>query len=45
MNHFPNSVQIGRKDWMWKNVVRLRRAFPKDFDFCPRTYILPEDFR
>jgi len=45
MNHFPNSVQIGRKDWMWKNVVRLRRCFPKDFDFCPRTYILPEDFR
>ena len=25
INHFPNSHQIGRKDYMWKNIVRLKR--------------------
>jgi len=30
---------------MYKNVVRLKRIHGYDFNFCPRTYILPEDHR
>ena len=25
INHFPQSFQIGRKDLMWKNLVRMKR--------------------
>jgi len=30
---------------MYKNIVRLKRIFNKEFDFCPKTYILPDDYR
>jgi hypothetical protein len=29
---------------MWKNIVRLKRHF-KEYDFCPKTFIFPEDYR
>jgi hypothetical protein len=45
MNHFPQSQQIGRKDLMWKNIVRLKRQFPDHYNFCPKTYLFPDDFR
>ena len=25
INHFPQSFYIGRKDLMWKNIVRMKR--------------------
>jgi tubulin polyglutamylase TTLL4 len=44
VNHFPASKQLGRKDNLWKNVNGMRRKFPKEFEICPKTYLLPEDF-
>lgn len=35
---------MGRKDWMYRNYIHFRRRFPKDFDYCPITYILPADY-
>ena len=35
INHFPGTMQIGRKDNMWRNVSRLRRIHNADFDICP----------
>ena len=29
---------------MWKNVQRMRKL-NAEFNFCPRTYVFPEDFR
>jgi hypothetical protein len=23
----------------------MKKAFPKDFDICPQTYLLPEDYK
>lgn len=44
MNHFPGSFQIGRKDHLWRNLLRLMTKFgKKEFGFMPRTYILPQD--
>ena len=43
-NHYPGSWQLGRKDNLWRNVSRMRRAFGEEFAFCPPTYLLPEDF-
>jgi tubulin polyglutamylase TTLL4 len=28
---------------MWKNIYKMKKMFPKDFDICPQTYLLPED--
>ena len=43
INHFPSTMQLGRKDNMWRNVFRLKRKFGKDYEICPKTYIFPED--
>lgn len=44
LNHFPQSFQVGRKDMMWKNIARMRRVFP-EYNFCPKTYIFPNEYR
>ena len=43
INHFPSTMQIGRKDNLWRNVFRLKRKFGKDYEIWPKTYIFPED--
>lgn len=44
-NHFPGSSCLGRKDSMWKNIEKFQISYPNLYNFCPITYILPEDFR
>lgn len=44
MNHFPGCWQLGRKDWMWKNLNKQRRAHAEAYNFVPNTYIFPADF-
>jgi len=43
--HFPGCWSLGRKDNLWKNFSRMKRSFGKDYDFCPQTYLLPDDYR
>jgi len=43
-NHFPGTWQLGRKDLLWKNVGRMRRRWPQQFDIMPPGYILPDDY-
>ena len=45
INHFAGSWAIGRKDYMWRNVQRMRRLHGKAFDIAPATYIFPEDYK
>ncbi len=44
VNHFPGSVQLGRKDMLWKNMFRLKQKFGRDYDITPMTYLFPEDY-
>lgn len=44
MNHFPGCWQLGRKDCMYKNLNKQRRAHPEAYNFVPTTYIFPFDF-
>lgn len=44
INHFPASKQLGRKDNLWKNVNVMRRKHGQDYEICPKTYVLPEDY-
>lgn len=44
INHFPGTFQIGRKDCLWINLSRMMlKHEAKEFDFVPRTYVLPRD--
>ncbi|XP_043514349.1 tubulin polyglutamylase TTLL4-like isoform X1 [Frieseomelitta varia] len=44
INHFPGTFQIGRKDCLWLNLNRMMLKHEvKEFDFIPRTYVLPRD--
>ncbi|KAL3896882.1 MAG: hypothetical protein SGCHY_003791 [Lobulomycetales sp.] len=36
--------EICRKDYLARNLGRLGRLFPKDYNFFPKTWILPSDF-
>ncbi|OMJ74452.1 hypothetical protein SteCoe_26635 [Stentor coeruleus] len=44
LNHFPGIWQLGRKDNLWRNILKMRRKHGKAYDFCPYTFLLPEDF-
>jgi tubulin polyglutamylase TTLL6/13 len=36
--------EICRKDYLARNLSRLSRLFPRDYNFFPKTWILPNDF-
>jgi len=44
VNHFPGCWEIGRKDGLWRNLSKLKRQFPQDYNFVPTTYLLSTDF-
>ena len=43
VNCFPGINCMTRKDGLSKNLMELRKSFPKHYDFFPETFILPED--
>uniref|UniRef100_A0A3B4UQW3 Tubulin tyrosine ligase-like family, member 4 n=1 Tax=Seriola dumerili TaxID=41447 RepID=A0A3B4UQW3_SERDU len=46
LNHFPGTFQIGRKDRLWRNLSKMQARFGKqEFNFFPRTFILPQDIK
>ncbi|NXC81084.1 TTLL4 polyglutamylase, partial [Cercotrichas coryphoeus] len=46
LNHFPGSFQIGRKDRLWRNLVKMQaRCGKKEFNFFPQSFILPQDIK
>ena len=44
INHFPNSVNLGRKDMFWENVFRMKLKYPRQFDITPHSWILPKQY-
>lgn len=44
-NHFPGCWHLGRKDNLWRNLSRMKRSFPNDYNFVPNTYLLSSDFQ
>lgn len=45
-NHLPGTFQLGRKDRLWRNLSRFMCKYgKKEFNFVPRTYVLPQDLR
>jgi tubulin polyglutamylase TTLL6/13 len=41
MNHYPGMVALSHKNNLSKNLKRMQRYFEKEYDFFPKTWILP----
>ena len=42
-NHFPIAWQLGRKDNLYINYLKMKKKFPNEYDFMPEVYLLPKD--
>ncbi|KAF4318276.1 hypothetical protein BBO99_00005576 [Phytophthora kernoviae] len=43
VNHFPGMSNLACKSKLARNLERMKKLFPSEFDFVPRTWILPFD--
>ncbi|TDG97738.1 hypothetical protein EPR50_G00211180 [Perca flavescens] len=44
INHFPGMIEICRKDLLARNMNRMLKLFPKDYNIFPKTWCLPADY-
>ena len=44
-NHFPGMYALARKNLLAKNLAAMQKYFPKDFNFFPKTWLLPGDIK
>ena len=40
INHFPGMSEICRKDMLARNMNRLYKAFPKEYNIFPKSWVL-----
>lgn len=43
INHFPGMSELCRKDLLARNLNRMLKLFPKDYNIFPRSWCLPAD--
>ncbi|XP_055848310.1 tubulin polyglutamylase TTLL13 isoform X2 [Episyrphus balteatus] len=43
INHFPGMIEICRKDLLSRNLNRMLKLYPYDYDIFPKTWIFPAD--
>ncbi|KAL4432924.1 hypothetical protein ABPG74_014438 [Tetrahymena malaccensis] len=41
VNHFPGSQQLGKKNLLGQNLLKMRNIFPQNYNFYPITWVLP----
>ncbi|UJR38470.1 hypothetical protein I4U23_031138 [Adineta vaga] len=44
INHFPTMSEISRKDLLAKNFDKLSRVLPDEYNYTPRTWVLPNEY-
>ncbi|KAJ9513170.1 hypothetical protein QJQ45_029340 [Haematococcus lacustris] len=44
VNHFPGTWELGRKDYLYRNVAALKRVKGDALNIVPRFFILPRDY-
>ena len=43
VNHYPGMMALGHKNNLARNLKRMSKFFEKEYDFSPKTWILPQD--
>lgn len=43
INHFPGMYSISRKNYLAMNLGKLKKKFPNDYNFFPRSWLYPCD--
>ena len=43
INHFPGMYSISRKNYLAMNLTKLKKRFPEDYNFFPRSWLYPCD--
>lgn len=44
INHFPGMGEVTRKDALARNYLKMQKVLPEEYNFMPRTWILPADY-
>ena len=44
INHFPGMSEICRKDTLARNMNRMMKLFPKEYNICPKSWCLPAEW-
>ena len=44
INHFPGSYLLCKKNFLASHLLKLQQMLPEDYDFFPKTWILPFNF-
>lgn len=44
INHFPGMFEICRKDLLARNLNRMLKLFPTEFQIFPKTWVFPAEF-
>ncbi|KAM6235129.1 tubulin polyglutamylase TTLL13-like [Porphyrio hochstetteri] len=44
INHFPGMMEICHKDLLARNLKRMLKLFPEEYNIFPRTWCLPADY-
>lgn len=43
INHFPGMTEICRKDLLARNLNRMQKLYPTEYNIFPRTWCLPAE--
>ena len=43
INHFPGMYGLARKNLLARNLMKMYSKFPKDYNFFPKTWVLPAE--
>lgn len=44
INHFPGMSAVARKNFLGKNLLKMKKIFPAQYSFFPPTWLLPSDW-
>jgi len=45
INHFPGMYALSRKNLLAKNLMKMRKKSPEEYNYFPLTWTLPGDYQ